>query len=229
MKASFKIFALSLLAIFSSISAFAQKERSFIRDSYKMYNDSDYAGAQEASVKALAEAPQSFEANYNYADALYKQQKIDEALEQYEKLAANETDKAKVSKLYHNIGNCHYVKKEYDKSIDAYKKSLRADPSNNATRYNLVAAQKMKDKKNDNQDQNQNQQQQQQQQQDQQDQKDQQQQDQQQNQQQQQQQQQMDKEEAQRLLDAVQQDENQLQEDRKKLKEASPRHIDKNW
>ncbi len=39
----------------------------------------------------------------------------------------------------------------------------------------------------------------------------------------------MDKEEAQRLLDAVQQDENQLQEDRKKLKEASPRHIEKNW
>lgn len=227
MKASFKIFALSLLAIFSSISAIAQKERSFIRDSYKMYNDSDYAGAQEASVKALAEAPNSFEANYNYADALYKQEKVDEALEQYEKLAENETDKAKLGKLYHNIGNCHYVKKEYDKSIDAYKKSLRADPSNNATRYNLVAAQKMNDKKDDNQDKNQDQQQQQQQQ-EQQEQKDQKQQDQQQN-QQQQQQQQMDKEEAQRLLDAVQQDENQLQEDRKKLKEASPRHIDKNW
>lgn len=48
-------------------------------------------------------------------------------------------------------------------------------------------------------------------------------------QQQQQQQQQMDREEAQRLLDAVQQDENELQEKRKQLKEAQPRRIEKNW
>ncbi len=197
----------------------AQKERKLIRDSYKMYNDSNYAGAQEASVKAMVEAPNSYEANFNYADALFKQQKVDEALEQFEKLAANESDKARLSELYHNIGNCHYVKNEYDKSIDAYKKSLRANPANNATRYNLVAAQKMKDKKDDNQDKQNQQQNQQQQQQDQQ----------QQQQQNQQQQQQMDREEAQRLLDAVQQDENELQEKRKQMKEAQPRRIEKNW
>ncbi len=209
----------------------AQKERKLIRDSYKMYNDSNYAGAQEASVKAMVEAPNSYEANFNYADALFKQQKVDEALEQFEKLAANESDKARLSELYHNIGNCHYVKNEYDKSIDAYKKSLRANPANNATRYNLVAAQKMKDKKDDNQDkQNQQQQQQDQQQQQQQNQQNQQDQQQQQQQQQnQQQQQQMDREEAQRLLDAVQQDENELQEKRKQMKEAQPRRIEKNW
>lgn len=206
----------------------AQKERKLIRDSYKMYNDSNYAGAQEASVKAMVEAPNSYEANFNYADALFKQQKVDEALEQFEKLAANESDKARLSELYHNIGNCHYVKNEYDKSIDAYKKSLRADPANNATRYNLVAAQKMKDKKNDNQDKKNQQQQQDQQQQQQQQQQDQKQQ-QEQQQQQQQQQQQMDREEAQRLLDAVQQDENELQEKRKQMKEAQPRRIEKNW
>lgn len=211
-------------------TADAQKERKLIRESYKLYNDSNYAGAQEASAKAMAEAPESYEAAYNYADALFKQEKVDEAQQQFEKLAANETDKGRLSKLYHNIGNCHYVKKEYDKSIDAYKKSLRADPTNNATRYNLVAAQKMKDKKDDNQnqdkqDQDKQQQDQQQQQQQQQDQK----QDQQQQNQQQQQQDQMNKEEAERLLQAVQQDENELQEKRKQLKDAERRHIEKNW
>ena len=220
MKKFLLLVAISLFLIPQASNA--QKERKLIRDSYKMYNDSNYVGAQEASVKAMAEAPNSYEANFNYADALFKQQKVDEALEQFEKLAANESDKARLSELYHNIGNCHYVKNEYDKSIDAYKKSLRADPANNATRYNLVAAQKMKDKKDDNQDKQNQQQQQQQQQQDQQQQQEQQQ-------QQQQQQQQMDREEAQRLLDAVQQDENELQEKRKQMKEAQPRRIEKNW
>ena len=222
--------AAAALAAVASVAE-AQSERRLIRESYKLYNDSNYAGAQEASVKAMAEAPNSFEANFNYADALFKQQKVDEALEQYEKMAATETDKARLGKLYHNICNCHYVKNEFDKSIDAYKRSLKAAPADNATRYNLVAAQKMRDKKDDNQ-QNQQQQNQQQQQQDQQqqDQQQQQQQDQQQNQnQQQQQQQQMDKEEAQRLLDAVQQDENELQEKRKQMREAQPRRIEKNW
>lgn len=209
------IIAIALAAVFASLSsgADAQAERKYIRDSFKMYNDSNYAGAQEACVKALAEAPNSFEAAYNYADALFKQGKVEEALEQYQKLADGETDKARLAKLYHNIGNCEYARKGYDKSIDAYKKSLKADPSNDQTRYNLVAAQKMKDK-----DQNKDQQQQQQQQQ----QKDQQQ-------QQQQQQQQMNKEEAERLLQMAQQDENELQEKRKQIKDAQRRRIEKNW
>lgn len=210
------IIAIALAAVFASLSsgADAQAERKYIRDSFKMYNDSNYAGAQEACVKALAEAPNSFEAAYNYADALFKQGKVEEALEQYQKLADGETDKARLAKLYHNIGNCEYARKGYDKSIDAYKKSLKADPSNDQTRYNLVAAQKMKDK-----DQNKDQQQQQQQQQQQKDQQ----------QQQQQQQQQMNKEEAERLLQMAQQDENELQEKRKQIKDAQRRRIEKNW
>lgn len=210
---------LTLAVVMASVLATvanAQSERSHIRDSYRLYNDSNYAGAQEASVKAMAENPMSYEANFNYADALFKQDKVDEALEQFEKMAAAETDKARLSELYHNIGNGYYAKGEFDKSIEAYKKSLRADPTNDATRYNLVAAQHMRNNQDEDQDKKQNQQQQQQQQQDQQ-------------QQNQQQQQQMDREEAQRLLDAVQQDENELQEKRKQLKEAQPRRIEKNW
>ena len=215
------IIAIALAAVFASLSsgADAQAERKYIRDSFKMYNDSNYAGAQEACVKALAEAPNSFEAAYNYADALFKQGKVEEALEQYQKLADGETDKARLAKLYHNIGNCEYARKGYDKSIDAYKKALKAAPSNDQTRYNLVAAQKMKDK-----DQNKDQQQQQQK-----DQQQQQQQQQQEQQQQQQQQQQMNKEEAERLLQMAQQDENELQEKRKQIKDAQRRRIEKNW
>lgn len=218
---------LTLAVVMASVLATvanAQSERSHIRDSYRLYNDSNYAGAQEASVKAMAENPMSYEANFNYADALFKQDKVDEALEQFEKMAAAETDKARLSELYHNIGNGYYAKGEFDKSIEAYKKSLRADPTNDATRYNLVAAQHMRNNQDEDQDKKQNQQQQQQQ-----DQQQQNQQQQQQQQQNQQQQQQMDREEAQRLLDAVQQDENELQEKRKQLKEAQPRRIEKNW
>lgn len=221
-----------IAALLISTSANAQKERKYIRDSYNLYTDGKYEEAQESSVRALAEAPNSYEANYNYACSLFKQEKVDEALEKLNQMAQNETDKEHISQLYHNIGNCHYVKGEFEKSIDAYKKSLRANPDGEEgfrTRYNLVAAQKML-QQDQNQDQNQNKDQQQQQQQEQQ-QEQQQQQDQQQDQQQQQQQQQneMSKDDAQRILDALQQDENKLQEERKKIKAPANRNIEKNW
>jgi len=215
--------------------AIAQQERKYIRDSYKLYHDSLYEQAQDAAVKAMALTPNSYEANYNYANSLFQQEKYDEALEKYNQMAANETDKQKLSELYHNIGDCHFAKKELEPAIDAFKKSLRNNPADDQTRYNLVATKKLLDDQKNNQDQQQQQQDQQQQQQDQQQQQQQDQQQQQQDQQQQQQDQQqqqenkMNRDEAERLLNAIQNDENKLQEERKKMQEMQKRKIEKNW
>ena len=109
-------------------------------------------------------------------------------------------DKTRYAKVMHNIGNCNFAQQQYDRAVAAYQESLRANPKDNDTRYNLVKAMEMlqqqqqqQQQQNQNQDQQQDQQQQQQQQ-EQQDQQDQQQQEQ--EQQQQEQQDQMDKETA---------------------------------
>lgn len=49
--------------------------------------------------------------------------------------------------------------KEYDKSVEAFKQSLRLNPADDETRYNLALAQKLlENQQNENQDQNQDQQ-----------------------------------------------------------------------
>lgn len=228
MKAKY-ITSLALLT-FVTLSAPAQKERKFIRESYKDYTDGKYEQAQEASAKAMVSSPDSYEANYNYANSLFKQQKYDEAREKFEQLAAQQTDKARLGELYHNIGDCHYAKQEFDKSVDAFKKSLRNNPIDDEARYNLIAAQKMLQQNKNQQDNNQQQQQQDQQQQQQDQQQDQQQQQQQDQQQQQQQQdQQMSREDAERLLKSIEQDEKKLQEEKQKAQPAAKRNIEKNW
>lgn len=218
-------YLLIILMLFP-LMANAQQERKYIRDSYKLYRDSIFDEAQEAAVKAMAVNPNSYEANYNYANALFQQQKYDEALEKYQQMAANETDQQRLAELYHNMGDCHFAKKELEKAIDNFKTSLKNNPADDQTRYNLVATKKMLN--NQQQNQNQNQQQQQQQEQQQQEQQQQQQQEQQQ-QQQQQQQNDMSREDAERLLQAIQQDENKLQEERKKMPVGQKRKIEKNW
>ena len=68
-------------------------------------------------------------------------------------------DRMKLAHIYHNMGVIFQAGKDYAKAVDAYKMSLRNNPTDHETRYNLALAQKMlKDQQNQqNQDQNQDQ------------------------------------------------------------------------
>jgi len=207
-----------ILLLLNVISLSAQVERKFIRRGTLEYGDEKFVDSENNYRKALNKDDKSFEARFNLADALYKQKKLDEALKEFELLNQTESDPSRIAKINHNIGNIRFAQQKYDESIEAYKKSLRNNPNDNETRYNLIAAQKMKDNK----DQNKQDQQKQQQEQDQKKQE-------QQKQDQQQQDQNMSKEDAQRLLNAVQQDENDLQKNKKKIRNVKNKQIEKNW
>ncbi|MDE5610932.1 MAG: tetratricopeptide repeat protein, partial [Odoribacter sp.] len=90
--------------------------------------------------KAADQNSNSFEAAFNMADALYKQEKYDEALAQFSKLAQQETDKERLGAIYHNIGNTLLSMEKTQESIEAYKESLRNRPSSVSTKYNLEYA-----------------------------------------------------------------------------------------
>lgn len=214
---------------------FAQQERADIRRGNKQYNDSNYTEAEVHYRRGLDINDHSFEAHYNLGDALFRQGKYPEALEQYTQaekaLAANDkVSKAKrkeqLADTYHNIGNALYAQQQYDQAVGAYQQALRLDPKDNDTRYNLVKAMQQLQQQQQNQQQ-QNQQQQQQEQQQQQQQQEQQQQ-QQQEQQQQQQQDQMDKETAEQILQALEQDEQETQE-KLQRQQGKKRRVEKEW
>ena len=49
----------------------------------------------------------------------------------------------KLAQIYHNMGVLLQASKDYAKAVDAYKMSLRNNPADDETRYNLALAQKM--------------------------------------------------------------------------------------
>lgn len=94
----------------------------------RMYRDSNYVGAEEAYRKANAENP-SFNFQYNLANSLYQQGRIKEAQSAYEKSISNSSTTAQqLSSVYYNLGNTNFHNKAYDKSIEAYKESLKLNP-----------------------------------------------------------------------------------------------------
>ena len=231
-----KFYILSMLLLAGTAHGLAQDktDRDYLRSGNKLYNDSLFIKAEVDYRKALELNPKSTDAMFNLANALLMQQKAQEAMEQYESVSKIEKDKQKLAQIYHNMGVILQSSKQLPQCIEAYKESLRNNPKDDETRYNLALAQKLlKDQEQDQQNQDQ-QQQQQEQKEDKQDQnKDQQEQDQKDQQQNQQQQQQnkneMSKENAQQLLNAVMQDEKNVQDKVKKQLQIQGKKLDKDW
>lgn len=228
MKKHIFITFLSLFLVPCSL-VFGQREASDVRKGNKQYNKQDYSAAEISYRRALDTNKESYAAQYNLGEALFKQDKYPEALAAYESAARmldKNKDKEQMAKVMHNIGNCQFAQQQYDKAVAAFQESLRANPKDNDTRYNLVKAMEMLQQQQQQQQQNQNQQQQQQQEQQQQQQEQEQQE--QKQQQQEQQEQQMDQETAERILQALEQDEQDTQE-KMERQQGKKRRVEKEW
>lgn len=255
-----KIFLPIFLCVGLASTAQTMTEKDYIRSGNRHYADSLFEKAEVDYRKALELNPSSTIALYNLGNALMGQiaqnpSKGGEALSQYTTAAKFETDKTRLAQIYHNIGVLMYAAQKYGESVAAYKESLRNNPTDHETRYNLAKAMHMN--KQQQQDQQQQEQQQDEQQEQQQEQQQQQQQQQQQNQQQQQQEQQnqeqqqqdqqqqnqdqqqqeaqqndeqISKENAEQILNALMQDEKELQEKQQKMiQQQQGKILDKDW
>jgi len=228
-----KKFVSIISILFLSIApAFAQRESSDVRKGNNEFKKQDYTSAEVDYRRAIDTNKNSYEAHYNLGDALFKQDKYPEAQTEFEtaaKMLDKKKDKERWSKAMHNIGNCNFAQQQYDKAVAAYQESLRANPKDNDTRYNLVKAMEMLEQQQQ-QQQQQNKDKQQEKKQDKQEQQQQQQEQQQQEQQQQEQQNedQMDKETAEQILQALEQDEQDTQE-KLQRQQGKKRRVEKEW
>ena len=92
-------------------------------------------------------------ADYNKANSLYKLKKYEEATTEYESMLGKFSSKKAKAGAYHNLGNSYMAQKKYKEAAAAFKNSLKNDPSDEKTRYNLAyALEKLKEQNQDNQE-----------------------------------------------------------------------------
>ena len=228
-----KFFFLVEIYLTLGINLLAQQENSLVRKGNDKYIDKKYEEAQVDYLAALDINTDSYKARFNLADAYYMQKKYDNALKELSFLANNEKDKMRLSSVYHNIGNCYFKMGKLNEAEDAYKKALRNNPSDMDTKFNLAFVKRNKNqggkgeskkddkkkddkKKDDKKDQNKN---------------DQKKQDPKEKPKPQPEQNKMSKEDADRMLDAMQQDEKKTLEKMKEQPKTKARSmkIEKAW
>lgn len=210
-----------------------KSERSSVRRGNKEYENKNFVGAEIDYRKALEAAPLSGDATFNLGNALYGQQKFEDAAKEFEKSVNSETDPVKQAEAWYNLGNTHMKNRNFAAGIEAYKNALRKNPKDEDARYNLRLAQLMlREQQQQQQNQDDRREEEQQQQQQQQQPKDEQQQQKEDDRRQQQQSpSQMTRENAQQILDALQQDERNTQEKVRKaiMEQHERRRTDKEW
>lgn len=138
-----KHFVITIILILNVSVLFAQNAKSYIHNGNKLYEQKKFKEAEEDYRKAVAKKNQNITGNFNLGDALYKQKKFDKAANNFQGIASEAADPSVKARAYHNLGNSMLETKKYQESVDAYKKSLLSNPSDDATRYNLAYAQEM--------------------------------------------------------------------------------------
>ncbi len=240
-----------LCTICIAIGATAQDKevRNLLRKGNKQYRDSLYTAAEVFYRKAQSKKPADATISYNLGTTIFmrghqqhlknggktsgvspEDSLINQGFEELQRASKMEKDPQKLADIYRNMGVILQGKQQHKECIEAYKQSLRKDPTDDEVRYNLALAQKqLKDQeKNQNNDQQQENKQ------------DQKQQQQEENKQQEDKQQnnnqdknppqnKMSKDAANQLLNSIMQEERKVQEKAKKGLRVRGKKLEKDW
>lgn len=119
------------------------QERRNLRQGNKLYRDEKFNDAEIRYRRSLEENPQNIKGMFNLGNALYRQGRFEEAAEIFGGLSQFAPGEREKAFAYHNLGNTHLQSQKYAESVEAYKNALRINPDDEQTRHNLAYAMRL--------------------------------------------------------------------------------------
>ena len=147
-----------LVFVLGAVSGYAQKEKKRVRQGNSEYDEGNFQEAEKEYRKALMEKPGYNKGTFNLGDAMYEQENYEESNKLFSEVVERSTDASQKAAAYYNIGNTFMKENKFQESVDAYKNSLRLNPDDANAKYNLeYARKKLKEQQQQQQNQDQNQ------------------------------------------------------------------------
>lgn len=134
-----KLFTLLVITLVH-FSGFSQPWMDSLKVARKAYKNKEYDKATKYYKSAQNLAPKEVDLSEEIAQSTYRSRNFDDSEKVYQQAAASKSDKKEKAKMQHNIGNVRMKKKDYAGAIEAYKESLKNNPNDEETRYNLSEA-----------------------------------------------------------------------------------------
>lgn len=127
-----------IVTIILPFGAIAQKGNILVNKGNDAYKKGEFDKAEEDYRKALTKEKNNTAALFNLGNALQQQNKNDDADKQYSDLLGDNNLPADVKRnTYYNKGVNLVKQKKLPEAADAFKQSLKIDPTDTNTRENL--------------------------------------------------------------------------------------------
>lgn len=120
----------------------AREANRFLQEAEDALENEDLETAEAYYRAAISRDPSNATARYNMGNLYHDLEKPTDAAHRHAQAAERALDKETKHKAFHNKGNAHMAQEDYPEAIEAYKNALRADPTDDETRYNLALAKK---------------------------------------------------------------------------------------
>ncbi len=124
-------------------TAIAQQPKKEVREGNKLYQEQKYKEAAAHYQEAVRKQPNYIPGLFNLGNAQYKQQQFEASRKIYEGTAKTATEKEQQAAAHYNIGNTYLEEKKYKEAVEAYKNALRKNPQDEQAKYNLSYALEM--------------------------------------------------------------------------------------
>ena len=166
MRAIVKYMALVVaLLLCGEVSAQQMRERGLVRRGNREFKHEKFEKSVDSYQEALKHDPNSFEAKYDLASALYRTERYDKA-EQTLLSIANDSTRTELerSEVAYNLGNTQFAQQKYKEALSSYRRAMRLNPDDQEAKYNYAYTKRLiqeQEQQQQNQDQNQDQNQQQ--------------------------------------------------------------------
>ena len=119
--------------------AAAQPGRGAVDAGNRLYDEGRYEEAHEQYLEALREAPDSPIVPFNDGNALYRTEELQRATESYRQ-AVESGDPAVEAQAWYNLGNALYRQQQLEPALEAYKEALRRNPADTDAKHNFEVA-----------------------------------------------------------------------------------------
>lgn len=151
-----------VLALAAVLPAAAQKypERSLVRKGNRAFDKERYDRAIDRYKTAAEKTPGTWEASYNLGNALYRTEQYDAAAQALQAAAADTLrPAADRAEAYYNLGDVQFRQQKLKESLESFKSALRLNPADEQAKYNYAYVKRLlQQQENEDQNQDQNQQ-----------------------------------------------------------------------
>ncbi|PIS28490.1 hypothetical protein COT42_07845 [Candidatus Saganbacteria bacterium CG08_land_8_20_14_0_20_45_16] len=122
--------------------AIALPFRSNLNRGNDLYQKQAYPEAGQIYQKIIKQKPKDQKSQFNLGDSLYKDGQYEASQQLFTKLTAEATSQKLKQRSYYNLGNSLFKQEDYKNAIKSYEEALKLDPKDKDAKFNLELAKK---------------------------------------------------------------------------------------